>query len=273
MTLQKLSFLSLILVSMILATGCTGTGSPSSPVTEPLTITADSTGLRNPDVPVTLQPSASTATEAVTTPVTARIFNGEYHWAEYRINNTITLPPNPRYQWEYAARIERSYEVYNGTPAIHENVTVTGDDGEWIDGELVTTKNGFHATENTYYERSSKRFLGGIYTSSGAGRGNFSETVPEDAAYRGDHNWGWLLVSPFEDLNMSLSHDGTDPVTVPAGTYQNARKCTGYFHDLPRFPITFWVSEGIPVPVQYRINNPDLGGEDPVQTFELRNWG
>ncbi|WP_292346907.1 MULTISPECIES: hypothetical protein [unclassified Methanoregula] len=222
---------------------------------------------------MSLQPSAAAAAEAVPSPVPARIFSGEYRWAEYRINNTITLPPNSRYQWEYAARIERSYEECNGTPAIHENVTVTGDYGEWIGNELVTTKNGFHATENMYYERSTKRILGGTFTSSGAGRNYFSETVPEDVVYRGDHAGGWLLISPFEDLNTSLSYDGKDPVTVPAGTYRDARKYTGNFRNLPRYPMTFWVAEDIPVPVQYRISNPDLGGEDPVQTFELIAWG
>lgn len=39
------------------------------------------------------------------------------------------------------------------------------------------------------------------------------------------------------------------------------------------FPVTFWVSDVVPVAVQCRINNPDLGGMDPVQTFELSAWG
>lgn len=217
------------------------------------------------------QPATSIKITVTESPV--KIFNGEYRWVEYRINNTITLPPNPRYQWEYAARIERSFEVYHGTPAVHEIISVTGDDSDWEDGILVTTKNGFHATEDTYFERSTKRFLGGTYTGSGGGLDNFKQTVPGDDTYREDYNWGWLLISPFEEMDHQLFPDGVESVTIPAGTFPNARKYSGKFHNLTSFPVTFWVSKGIPVPVQYRIHNPDLGGEDPVQTFELTGWG
>ena len=272
MIIRNFCFIISLLVSLVLIAGCTNTDIPTLPATSAQTLPSDLTGIRTPDVSITrLQPAA--AIPVATTPAPVNIFNGEYHWAEYRINNTITLPPNPRYQWEYAARIERSYEQYNGIPAIHEKITITGDDSGWKDGKLITTKNGFHATENTYFERSTKRFLGGIYTLSGAGLDNHKETVPADDVYREDHNRGWLLISPFEEMNNPLSFQGLEPVTVPAGTYHDARRYSGNFHNLPGFPVTFWISEGAPVPVQYRINNPDLGGEDPVQTFELKAWG
>jgi len=150
---------------------------------------------------------------------------------------------------------------------------VTGDDSGWKDGILVTTKNGFHATEDTYFERSTKRFLGGTYTRSGGGLDNYKQTVPGDDTYREDHNWGWLLISPFDEMNHQLSPEGVESVTIPAGTFSYARKYSGKFHNLTGFTVTFWVSGGIPVPVQYQVHNPDLGGENPVQTFELMGWG
>ena len=45
-------------------------------------------------------------------------------------------------------------------------------------------KNGFHATEDTYVERSTKRFLGGPYTGSGGGLDNYKQTIPGDDTYR-----------------------------------------------------------------------------------------
>lgn len=216
MMLQKILFLCLMLVSVLFATGCTGTDTPSSAVPVSLTISPGPAIVRTNQVPVTLQPSASATAEA--TPAPARIFSGEHHWAEYRINNTITLPPNPRYQWEYAVRLERSYEDVNGTPAVHEKISVIADDSVWRDGNLVTINNGFHATEEAYCERATKRFLGGTSTVNGAGLDNQIETIPGDDTYHGDRHWGWLLISPFEEMDDPISFEGTKSVTVPAGT-------------------------------------------------------
>ena len=270
---STLCLLVLVLISLVFAAGCTDSEIPPPPVHDSRTLGTNPTGSETPGISLTPQSPSVIPSTLQATPVPVRIFNGEYQWAEYRINNTITLPPNPRYQWEYLARIERSYEHYNGIPAIHEIVTVTGDDSGWKDGEHFITKNGFHATENTHFERTTKRFLGGTSTVTGTGLDNFTETLQGDDTYRGDRHWGWLLISPFEEMNDPLLDNGTESVIVPAGTYPDTRKYSGNFHNLPRFPVTFWIAEGVPVPVQYRISNPGLGGEDPVQTFELTGWG
>lgn len=260
----------LVIIAVFLA-GCTHPDEPVVPTPVPMTVTPISTS--DSIVVLTAVPHTAVTTQVTQASIPVRIFSGEYDWAEYRINNTITLPPNPRYQWEYAARIERSPEDYNGIPAIHETITISGDDSKWRDGKLVTVKGAFHARETRYYERSTKRFLGGTSSRSGAGCDPYDETLPGDDTYREDRNWGWLLIAPFEDTNSYLYDEGSESVTVPAGTYRNARNYSGNFHNLSGFPITFWISEGVPVPVQYRIRNPELGGEDPIQTFELKAWG
>lgn len=260
----------LLVLAAVLLAGCTGPDEPAAPV--PIQQTG------NPQVTPAGTAAMIPATFTVTTiPVTptespVKIFNGEYRWAEYRINNTITLPPNPRYQWEYRARIRRSAETYKGIPAMHELVTVTGDHSYWKDGKQITIKDGYRSTEDRYYERSTKRFLGGTFNASGEGVDDPARILPGDDVYREDRNWGWLLISPFEEMNTPLVFRGVESVTVPAGTF-DARNYSGNFHNLSAFPVSFWVSEGVPVPVQYRIANPELGGEDPVQTFELAGWG
>lgn len=273
MNIRSVCPLILVLFTLIFTVGCTSTETPQPQIYASQTPVTHPTGTGTPEVSMTLQSSAAALATSLATPVPAVVFSGEYRWAEYRINNTITLPPNPRYQWEYAARIERFDEEYYGIPAVHEKITVTGDDDRWEDGKLVTTKNGFHATENTYFERATKRFLGGTYTGDGAGLDNFSETVPGDETRHEDRHWGWLLISPFEEPDGPLSYEGTESVTVLAGMYPDARRYAGFFHNRTEFPVTFWIADGVPVPVQYRIRNPDLGGEDPVQTFELKGWG
>lgn len=260
----------LLVLAAVLLAGCTGPDEPAAPVL------VQQTG--NPPVtpagmaPKIMAPLTVTTIPVIPTESPVKIFRGDYHWAEYRINNTITLPPNPRYQWEYRARIQRSAETWKGILATHELVTVTGDHSYWKDGMRIVIKDGYHATEDRYYERSTKRLLGGTFRASGEGVDDPGQILPGDDVYREDRNWGWLLISPFEEMNSPLVFRGVESVTVPAGTF-DARNYSGNFHNLSGFPLSCWVSDGIPVPVQYRIANPGLGGEDPVQTFELAGWG
>jgi len=75
----------------------------------------------------------------------------------------------------------------------------------------------------------------------------------------------------FREVNTSLTDEGTESVTVPVGTFPDARKYIGKFHD--GTPITFWVAPGIPVPIRYEYSNKYLDGIDPLQVFELKGWG
>ena len=78
-------------------------------------------------------------------------------------------------------------------------------------------------------------------------------------------------ITPFGEMNIILTYEGTEPVTVPAGTYPDARKYTGKFRNGTL--ITFWVVPGIPVPVLYQFPNKNLDGVDPFQSYELKGWG
>lgn len=258
----------LLVITVVLFAGCTGQDDPGVPEHVQQTITPVSTTHGTPAM--TQVPHPVTMVQVTTTESPVKVFNGEYHWVEYRINNTATYVPGTRTQWEYVAKNERSSELYDGIPAIHEKITVIGDIYDWKDGERITLKNAFHLTENLYFEKSTKRFLGGTVASSRAGVAQPEEILPGDETYCENCRPSWLGINPFEEMNISLSAEGGESVTVPTGTYPDARKYTGNLPD--GTPISFWVVPGIPVPVQYQ-SNLGLDGEDPMQSFELRDWG
>jgi hypothetical protein len=132
-------------------------------------------------------------------------------------------------------------------------------------------KNGFHDTDNLYFERSTKRFLGGTRAVSKAGVDEPVEILPGDETYCENCYRNWLMITPFEEVNTSLSAEGVESVTVPSGTYPDARKYSGSFSS--GIPITFWIVPGVPVPVQYRVPDPGIEGKDPIAMYELRGWG
>lgn len=254
----------LLAVIMVSAAGCTDSvpfGSPEPPRQSAATITTT----RGTTIPQPAPGMKITVTESP-----PKIFNGEYRWAEYRINNTVTFVSGSRTQWEYTARIQPSSEVYHGIPAIHETITISGDTVDWRGEDRVIIPHGFQATQDLFYDGASKRFLGGSFDSARNGADQPQLVMPEDKIYCENCRPSWLGINPFSEMNISLSAEGEDAVTVPAGTYPDARKYSGYLPD--GTPITFWIVPGIPVPVQYRANM-GLDGEDPMQSFELRGWG
>ena len=182
------------------------------------------------------------------------------------------MPPNPRYQWEVALKAERTDENYKGIPAIHFKITSTSDYPEWVGDKLVHTANGRIAVSDTYYNRSTNEFLGGTWTETIKG---VSKTADYSAYYarqsRDGKPGGDMGITPFGEMNITLTDRGTESVTVPAGTFPNARKYTGNFRD--GTPITFWVVPGVPVPVQYQFPNKYMDGVDPFQSYELKAWG
>jgi hypothetical protein len=260
----------LLAVLAIFLAGCSGSNQPGPSVTNPQ-VTATVTKMTSSSAATT------TLKTAITVPVTARetpvkVFNGEYHWVEYRENNTVTMPPNPRYQWEYDIKMERSTGKYGGSPAIHYKATTISDYGECCINSVVTiTKDGRIAVEDTYYDISTNRFLGGIRTETIKGTAISATDLPAVEQFMEDKPSGEMGIEPFGEMNITLTYQGTGPVRVPAGTYPAARKYTGNFRD--GTPITFWVAPGIPVPVQYQFPNKYLDGVDPYQSYELKGWG
>lgn len=237
------------------------------------------TGIPAPPAPqVTMVVTASVIQSVTTVQVTAtkspaRIFNGEYHWVEYRLKSSTTMPPNPRSSWLYNIKMERSAEVYNGSPANHYKTTIISDYPVLANDIVTIVKDGSISVEDLYFNPSTNSYLGGKY----------SETIkgvlqpPQDySEFNSRHNQvdspgGWLGFSPFCEMNVTLADLGTESVIVPAGSYPDARKYSGKFRD--GTPITFWVAPGVPVPVRHEFPYKAMDGVDPFQSYELKGWG
>ena len=271
MSLNSSCFFTILLViSAIVSSGCTESATTEPSVTTPqITATIIET-TAYPGATIVRQPVTTAEVKATGNPV--RVFTGDYHWVEYRKNNTVTLPPNPRYQWEYAVKAERTDDTYKGTPAIRFRITSTSDYGEWLGDKLVNTPNGQISFSDIYYDRTSDMFLGGTWSETIKG---VTKTADYSAYYaqqsRDGKPNGDMGITPFGEMNITLADKGTASVTVPAGTFPNARKYTGNFRD--GTPIAFWVVPGIPVPLQYQFPNKYMEGVDPFQSYELKGWG
>jgi hypothetical protein len=261
---------SILIIAAVIFAGCTSSAQSSSTFTPQVTATV-TTPAGTPTVTTARPPSATITAKATASPLAAITIFGEYKWGEYRNNITQTLPPNPRYQWEIATRIERSSGSYKGTPALHEKIIQTFDYAEWVDHQLVTTKNGTVCITDRFFNASTDEILGGSMTETIKGVAQPEAVFSLGEYQRDDTPISTTGIMPFGEMNVTLTDKGTESVTVPAGTYPTARKYIGKFHD--GTPITFWVVPGIPVPVQLRFPNKNLDGENPIQSFELRGWG
>jgi hypothetical protein len=234
---------------------------PQIPVTETKTLVTVTTTVNPPE----------TITEINTKNSSIKVFNGDYRWVEYRNNITQTLPPNPRYQWEKNERVERSVSDYKGTTAIHYKITTTLDYPEWSGDKLVHSPNGWIIITDSYYDERENTFLGGTSSEMIKGVKKPATEIPAGTSLnREEKPTGEMGITPFGEMNITLTYEGTESVKVPAGTYPDARKYTGKFRD--GTPITFWVVPGIPVPVLYQFPNNDLDGVDPFQSYELKGW-
>jgi hypothetical protein len=253
---QSGSITVLLFVLAVFFAGCTGSDQPTLPDTTSQATTAATKTTGTPSATTLLQTVTTVPVTATENPVT--VFNGDYHWVEYRNNNTVTMPPNPRYQWEYALKTERSRGNYTGIPAIHYKITATSDYPEWVGDKLMHTANGRIAVSDTYYAISTNKFLGGTWTETIKGvlkPADYSAYYVEH--YREDKPDGEMGITPFGEMNITLAYDGMESVTVPAGTCPAARKYTG----------------SVPVPVQYQFPNKYIDGDDPFQSYELKGWG
>jgi hypothetical protein len=200
--------------------------------------------------------------EPTVKPEDIKVF-GDFKRAEYRNVIAQTLAPNPRYQWETALKIERSYKSYKGTMAVYEKFTGIMD--------YSGIENGLIAVYERFLDSETNNYLGGtIETILKGVMQPVSELNADEDYFPGDEPSFVIGITPSGAANIALTYEGTESVTVPAGKYPDASKYTGYFPD--GTPITFWIVQDIPVPVRYRFPNDYLEGEDPIQTFELKSW-
>jgi hypothetical protein len=259
---------SLLIIFAVVFSGCTNPAPSELPVTTPQIPVKETKSIVS--VATTVNPQ-ETITQINTKNSSIKVFNGDYHWVEYRNNITQTLPPNPRYQWEKNERVERSQGDYKGTPAIHYKTTTTLDYPEWVGGKLIHSENGWIIVTDSYYDTLESTFLGGTSSETIKGVKKPVTEIAGGASFnREEKPSGEMGITPFGEMNITLTYEGTNPVTVPSGTYPDARKYTGKFRD--GTPISFWVVPGIPVPVLYQFPNKDLDGVDPFQSYELKGW-
>lgn len=262
--------LVLIIVAVFLS-GCSGSAPPEPSVTGPQ---ATPTVMKTTGTPTAItahQPATTVQVNVTESPV--RVFNGDYRWVEYRENNSVTMPPNPRSSWVYNIKMERSSENCQGSPAIHYKITTISDYPELANNIVTVTKDGSITNEDSYYDTSTNRFLKATWSETIKGvlkpTGDFSAYY--SGHYREDSPGGSMGIMPFGEMNITLTYAGVETITVPAGTYQNARKYVGGFKD--GTPITFWVAPGIPVPIRYEFPNKYQDGVNPFNLYELEGWG
>jgi hypothetical protein len=159
---------------------------------------------------------------------------------EYRTTNTFGGKVNTG-----TMKLDNAPGDYKGTPAIHFNMTNSHD--------------GVSTITETYYNMPRTAILGETTTWIGI-NGHIDRTAETSRDLLEKRQ-----VSA-EDPTL-YTFEGTEPVTVPLGTYATAAKYTA-----PRGAngtVTRWVVPGIPMPVKEWYRSP----EGTEYTKEMISWG
>jgi len=188
------------------------------------------------------------------------------------------LKPDVRYpvlfsQYNPHGAIAGNLQKYTGTSGkIHYCSPIIQ---EYVNNVSTMVKGGWVGTQNLYYDASTGSYLGGTWSESVQG------VVKKQEEYNGtayaqrrpeDHPAGSLGIAPFGEMNISFTDEGVESVTVPYGSYPDARNYSGTYKN--GMPIAFWVASGVPVPVKYQFSDwDDSDGKDPLDVFELAGWG
>ena len=163
------------------------------------------------------------------------VFGTNYNWIEYKTTAMIGGK-----EMTTDLKAERSTADYQGTPAIHEKMT-------------VTTSTGTSMVYDVYYDTAMATRLGGTSTITYNGR-----TMTQNI------NTSTPVMNNFNQASP-LTFAGVEPVSVPAGTYPVASK---YTKSLNETQITYWAVSGIPVPVKEMTSSSKSSA-----TLELVGWG
>jgi hypothetical protein len=231
----------LIIITGISA-GCTGSVPPASSDTTPqITVAATETNQT---------PTTAIVAEAMTNPTAVSIskpdgelkpgdkvnstdvFSRNYSWCEYQENVTSEMPPNGIVQRIYFSRIERTIDDYNGAPAIHY--------------KSISEGKGWNVISNHYIDTSINNQLGGTIINTRDGKIDSIENYTAEPLNQENR--------PFGEKIHTFVYQCTESVTVPAGTFPEARK---YIHYNPDNTVgcTYWFAPDIPVPVLYQYSN------------------
>lgn len=227
---MKFNYLSVIVIMFVViavaVTGCTST-SPSSSNAAP-TSGAASAG------------AASSSTPQVgSTSSASSIFSTDYNWMEYQ-----TSANSNGKQSTLDMKYERSTADYQGSQAVHVKMTVTS-----------SSNSGFNGVFDYYWDTAMDNLLGGTMTMTYNGK-TMTTSIPAE------------YLSQAQATNFhtgTLTFEGIEPVTVPAGTYPIASK---YTNTVSGTSVTYWSAPGVPVPVKIATSSSSSSS-----TSELVGWG
>ena len=263
----------LLVISAVLFAGCTSQNEP--PASEQVTQTNNP--VSTPDESTAATPTISTISTAQSSPTIkpVAIFTAEFHQVDYQWTHSSSLTSGTRSSSVSTIHMERSQDTYKNTPALREKYTIVSDYPEYVNNVSTMVKGGWVGTQNLYYDASTGSYFGGTWSESVQG------IVKKQEEYNGtayaqrrpeDHPAGSLGIAPFGEMNISFTDEGVESVTVPYGSYPDARNYSGTYKN--GMPIAFWVASGVPVPVKYQYSDgEDSDGKDPLDVFELTGWG
>ena len=191
--------------------------------------------------PTTVAPSPTPTGIQPGTQVSSRtVFGTRFGWYQYQIvvhaNGTTT---------QADLKTEISDDQFQGTPAVHYKNTMV------LTGQAITI------ITDIFYSTSFDAILGGTVTTIMNGQ-TITTPIPANQlqTYAGNANF---------QKESILVYQGTETITVPAGTFVTKR----YTASIENGTATYWVADGVPVPVKYYILSND--GSDV--TAELEGWG
>lgn len=246
---KLLSAVALLIIIAAISAGCSGPGqSPPPEIGQQSNYTVTSTA-----IPDTVDHSGSQIENGLKPGDEVNstdVFGRNYFWCEYKDNITSEMPPNGVVQSFYFSRIERSIGEYNGTPAIHYRSVSKGENWEVISDQFIDT--------------SVSNQLGGSIVNIKENQIYSTEDYALEPLNQENR--------PFGEKIHTYVYQGTESVTVPAGTFPEARKYIRYNSD-NTVGCTYWFEPGIPVPVLYQFSNKYITGYNGFESHELMGWG
>jgi hypothetical protein len=211
------------------------------PSSQPTTSPTPTTTTTIPTTQPTIMPSPTpTGLQPGTAVSSKTVFGTQFLWYQYLLtihsNGTTT---------QADMKTEISSDPFQGTPAVHYKNT------------LVLIGQGTTIITDIYYDTTFDNILGGTITSIINGL-TTTNAIPADQLKKdaGDANF---------QKETTLIYQGRETVTVPAGTFDADK----YTATTDNGNATYWVAQGVPVPVKYYILSTD--GSDV--TAELEGWG
>jgi hypothetical protein len=251
MSAPKILNIAIILVIIMasISAGCTGSGhsTPADNTPQPTQVTMEATAI--------LTETPGSETEEGLKPgdkvSSATVTSNNYTWYEYLKNTTSEMPPNGVVQTFAIDKTEYSNAEYDGEPAFLVKSTHN------------SKTQGWSSISELYYDTSRRVMLCGTRIMTDKDNKIKISIYPPEEGEGGNYGYFWK--------NITLTYQGTESVTVPAGTFPNAGKYTHHFDN--DFDYTYWFVPGIPVPVLSQNPNRYIVGYNGFESRELMDWG